>query len=189
MISELLLPQDKKIGCSSRLARAMLRGWASLGDEGDPSASHLALTGEKEKVQRALPQVRSHFRPAVMDSVMPPQDLVAALYRRSISLSPFPREQEFPTAGSCQLARPSCASGKVNWALCPLQDESRTIVLRDVNQGCAYLLGFAGLMVWGMCSPQWLLPAPRAEDMGCVRGLPSLYWAGTYMLRDRCINR
>lgn len=110
-----------------------------LGDEGDPSASHVALTDEKEKVQRALPQVRSHFRPAVMDSVMPPQDLAAALYKRYISLSPFPREQEFPTAGSCQLARPSCASGKVNWALCPLQDESRTIVLRDVNQGCAYL--------------------------------------------------
>lgn len=82
-----------------------------------------------------------------MDSVMPSQDLVATLHRRCISLSPFPTEQEFPTAGSCQVAGPSCAGGTVNWSLFPLQDESRLIVLHDINQGCVYLLGFAGLML------------------------------------------
>lgn len=82
-----------------------------------------------------------------MDSVMPTQDLVATLHGHYFCLSPFPREQEFPTADCCQVARPSCASGKVNWSLCPLHDESRLIVSHDVNQGRVYLLGFAGLVL------------------------------------------
>lgn len=73
-------------------------------------------------------------------------------------------EGEFPAAQSCQVAKPSCASGKVDLALCPLQDKSRLIALHDVNQGCVYLLGFTGLVPRGMCSPGQLSPAPRVEE-------------------------
>lgn len=137
-----------------------------LRDERDPFASHVALTDWKEKVQRGFTSSLLYFKPTVMDCVTPSQNLVATLHRHYISPSSFPREQEFPAAGSGQVARPSCASGKVNWPICPLQDESRLIVLQDINQGCAYLLPSTGLVMWGMCSPQWLSSAPCAEDVG-----------------------
>lgn len=82
-----------------------------------------------------------------MGSVIPIQDLVATLHRHYIFLSPFPREQEFPAPGNCQVARPSCDGGKVSWAPCLLQDGNRLIILHDVKQGCIYLLGFTGLML------------------------------------------
>lgn len=65
------------------------------------------------------------------------------LHRHYISLSLFPRDQEFLTAGSCQVAMPSCASGKVDKAHWPLLDEDRLRVLHDANEGYVFLFGFA----------------------------------------------
>ena len=94
-------------------------------------------------------------------------------------------EGEFPAAESCQVAKPSCASGKVDLALCPLQDKSRLIALHDVNQGCVYLLGFTGLVPRGMCSPGQLSPAPHVEETERVWVLLGLHQTGVCVLRDR----
>ena len=160
-----------------------------LGMRGSPPPVLWLWLTRRRKCEEVSPHIHSHFRPAVMDSVMPSQGLVATLHRHYISLSSFPWEQEFPTPGSCQVARPSCASEKVNCALCLSQGESGLIVLHGRNQGCVYLLGFAGLMLRGMCSRQWLSSAPCAANVGCKWALPSLYQAGMYMLRGGCINR
>lgn len=76
-------------------AHAILRGWT-------PPPVMWLWQIRRRKCKEVSPQVCSHSRPADMDSVIPSQDLVATLHRHYIFLSPFPREQEFPTPGKLQ---------------------------------------------------------------------------------------
>jgi len=79
-----------------------------------------------------------------------------------------------PHCDICHTAKPSCARGKVNLALCPQQDKSRLIDLCDVHQGCVYLLGFTVLTSRDVCSPRQLVGSTCRENGAYVRSTYSV---------------